>query len=176
MRKSKWNEKANFEIVMPKASLFLKLDLWYREAKAKQSAGIETCTINMNKVVHNDVQWQCELFLQSMWLKRDDQRSMQSDMQSVTCKVKVESWKCHIQSEQRKLNHVMDDSFWFSTANFDPLEYRKLIATTCPACVKLILIRIRIPILVPIRILIRVLIRMIIRIRILIQLLLHIQY
>ena len=117
-------------------AFFLKLDLWYREAKAKQSAGIETCTINMNKVVHNDVQWQCELFLQSMWLKRDDQRSMQSDMQSVTCKVKVESWKCHIQSEQRKLNHDMDDSFWFSTANLDPkvfdplnvIECRKLIA------------------------------------------------
>ena len=33
--KMKINEKANFEIVMPKASLFLKLDLFYREAKSK---------------------------------------------------------------------------------------------------------------------------------------------
>ena len=35
-----------------------------------------------------------------------------------------------MQSEQRKLNHDMDDSFWFSTANLDPpstSECRKLI-------------------------------------------------
>ena len=93
---------------------FLELDLWYREAKAKQSAGIETCTINMNKVVHNDVQWQCELFLQSMWLKRDDQRSMQSDMQSESWKLKVShtKWTKKVESWHGRFILVLHGEPW----------------------------------------------------------------